>query len=56
MWWTTLLPTARRKPVDEIAVRHVELIRLIWYRRNRGKGAAIRTAIEHARAGTSLGS
>src|SRR5690242_11261720 len=35
--------------VDEIAVRYPSLIRLIRSPRNRGKGAAIRMAIEHAR-------
>src|ERR1700730_11499972 len=35
--------------VDEIAKRHPGLIRLIRCPHNRGKGAAIRTAIEHAR-------
>ena len=35
--------------VDEIARRYPGLIRLIRFPRNRGKGAAIRTAVEHAR-------
>src|ERR1700730_16843263 len=34
--------------VDEVAVRHPGLIRLIRCAKNRGKGAAVRVAIEHA--------
>src|SRR6266853_1032918 len=34
--------------VADLAARHAE-IRLVRHARNRGKGAAIRTAIEHAR-------
>src|ERR1700692_2121947 len=34
--------------VDEFAIRHPGLIRLIRGPRNRGKGPAIRVAIEHA--------
>jgi glycosyltransferase involved in cell wall biosynthesis/phospholipid N-methyltransferase len=34
--------------VEEIAIRHTGLIRLFRHPHNRGKGAAIRTAIDHA--------
>jgi glycosyltransferase involved in cell wall biosynthesis len=39
--------------VAEMAARHPE-IRLVRHERNRGKGAAIRTAIEHARGDFSI--
>jgi glycosyltransferase involved in cell wall biosynthesis/phospholipid N-methyltransferase len=35
--------------VQEVAARHPGLIRLLRHDRNRGKGAAIRTALDHAR-------
>ena len=34
--------------LDELARLHPDVIRVIRHTRNRGKGAAIRTAIEHA--------
>jgi 2-polyprenyl-3-methyl-5-hydroxy-6-metoxy-1,4-benzoquinol methylase len=34
--------------VEQIAAKHPGLIRLVRHERNRGKGAAIRTAIQHA--------
>jgi glycosyltransferase involved in cell wall biosynthesis len=39
--------------VAELAARHSE-VRLVRHERNRGKGAAIRTAIEHARGDYSI--
>ena len=36
------------KVVEEIAARHPDLVRLVRHERNLGKGAAIRTAVEHA--------
>ena len=39
--------------VAELAARHPE-VRLVWHERNRGKGAAIRTAIEFARGDYSI--
>lgn len=36
------------KVVEEIAARHPGLVRLVRHERNLGKGAAIRTAVEHA--------
>lgn len=35
--------------VEEIAKAHPHVVRLIRHARNRGKGAAVRTALEHAR-------
>jgi SAM-dependent methyltransferase len=37
------------KIVEEIASQHPDLVRLYRHERNLGKGAAIRTAVEHAR-------
>ena len=34
---------------EEIAGRHPDVVRVIRHERNQGKGAAIRTAVEHAR-------
>jgi glycosyltransferase involved in cell wall biosynthesis len=37
------------KVVEEVAARHPGLVQLVRHDRNLGKGAAIRTAVEHAR-------
>jgi glycosyltransferase involved in cell wall biosynthesis len=40
--------------VEEIAARHPATLRLVRHPRNRGKGASIRTALEHARGEFSI--